>query len=178
MKVRPGDERCGTLSTSYSPLLLWLWEPHPCIASSVPAATVGSWLMVYVAAYQCRMLHPMAKYSIPLLDHSKPFGMKNLASNNKLFWNQDKCGYSSPSSSTAIDQFLLIIADSSRRFSLEALNSSRSCPVGSNLIPFKSQAGAFDEFPMSSSKQSSSIDKGNGVRYSILFFEPIPCAVS
>jgi hypothetical protein len=22
------------------------------------------------------MLHPIAKYSIPLLDHSKPFGMK------------------------------------------------------------------------------------------------------
>jgi hypothetical protein len=37
------------------------------------------------------------------------------------------------------------------------------------LRPFKSQAGAFDEFPMSSSKQSSLIDKGNGVGSSILF---------
>jgi hypothetical protein len=38
---------------------------------------------------------------------------------------------------------------------MEAMNSSRSCPAGSNLRPFKSQAGAFDEFPMSVSKQSS-----------------------
>jgi hypothetical protein len=37
-----------------------------------------------------------------------------------------------------------------------------------NLRPFKLQAGAFDEFPMSSSKQPSSIDKGNGVGSSIL----------
>jgi hypothetical protein len=28
------------------------------------------------------------------LDHSKPSGTKNLASNNRLFWNQDKSGYS------------------------------------------------------------------------------------
>jgi hypothetical protein len=61
---------------------------------------------------------------------------------------------------------------------LEAMNSYRSCPVGSNLIPFKSQVGAFDEFRMSSSKQSSSIDKGNGVESSISFSEPIPGAVS
>jgi hypothetical protein len=46
---------------------------------------------------------------------------------------------------------------------METMNSSRSCPVGSNLRPFKSQAGAFDMFPMSLSKQSSLIDKGNGV---------------
>jgi hypothetical protein len=46
------------------------------------------------------------------------------------------------------------------------------------LRPFKSQAGAFDEFPMSSSKQSSLIDKENGVGSSILFSEPIPSAVS
>jgi hypothetical protein len=78
----------------------------------------------------------------------------------------------------AVDQFLLITADSSRRFSLEAMNSSRSCPTGLNLRPFKSQAGAFDELPMSLSKQSSSIDKGNGVGSSILFYEPIPAAVS
>jgi hypothetical protein len=83
-----------------------------------------------------------------------------------------------PSSSIAVDQFLLIIADSLRRFSLEAMNSSRSCPAGSDLTPFKSQAGAFDEFPMSSSKQSSSIDKGNGVGSSISFFEPIYGTVS
>jgi hypothetical protein len=75
---------------------------------------------------------------------------------------------------TVINQFLLIIVDSSRRFSLEARSSSRSCLAGSNLRPFRSQAGAFDEFPMSSSKQSSSIDKGNGVGSS----EPIPGAVS
>jgi hypothetical protein len=79
-----------------------------------------------------------------------------------------------PSYSTTVDQFLLIIVDSSRWFSLEVMNSSRSCPAGSNLRPFKSQAGAFDEFPMSSSKQSSSIDKGNGVGSSISF----PSAVS
>jgi hypothetical protein len=51
--------------------------------------------MAQVAAYQCWMLHPTTKYSIPLLHHSKPSGMKNLASNNRLFWNQDKSGYSS-----------------------------------------------------------------------------------
>jgi hypothetical protein len=58
------------------------------------------------------------------------------------------------------------------------MNSSRSYPVGSNLRPFKSQVGDFDEFPMSLSKQSSSIDKGNGVGSPILFFKPIPGAVS
>jgi hypothetical protein len=61
---------------------------------------------------------------------------------------------------------------------MEAMNSSRSYLAGSSLRPFKSQAGAFDEFPMSSSKQSSSIDKGNGVGSSILFFELILGAVS
>jgi hypothetical protein len=61
---------------------------------------------------------------------------------------------------------------------MEAMNSSRSCPAGSNLRPFKSQEGAFDEFPMSSSKQSSSIDKGNGVGSSISFSELIPDAMS
>jgi hypothetical protein len=61
---------------------------------------------------------------------------------------------------------------------MEAMNSSRSCLAGSNLGPFKSQAGGFDEFPMSPSKQSSSIDKGNGVGSSISFFESIPGAVS
>jgi hypothetical protein len=45
------------------------------------------------------------------------------------------------------------------------------------LRPFKSQAGAFDEFPMSSLKQSSLINKRNGVRSSISFFE-LPDAVS
>jgi hypothetical protein len=83
-----------------------------------------------------------------------------------------------PSSSTVVDQFLLIIADSSRRFSMEAMNSSMSCPEGSNLRPFKLQVGAFDEFPMSSSKESSSIDKGNRVGSSISFSEPILGAVS
>jgi hypothetical protein len=68
--------------------------------------------------------------------------------------------------------------DRSRRFSLEAMNSSRSYPAGSNLRSFKSQAGAFDEFPMSLSKQSSLIDKGNGVGCSISFSEPIRDAVS
>jgi hypothetical protein len=63
--------------------------------------------------------------------------------------------------------------DNSRRHSLEAMNSSRSCPAGSNLRPFKSQAGAFDDFPMSLSKQSSSIYKGNVVGSSIFFSEPI-----
>jgi hypothetical protein len=61
---------------------------------------------------------------------------------------------------------------------MEAMNSSRSCPAGSNLIPFKLEVEAFDEFPMSLWKQSSSIDKGNGVGSSILFYEPIPSAVS
>jgi hypothetical protein len=46
---------------------------------------------------------------------------------------------------------------------LEAMNSSRSCPASSNLKPLKPQARAFDEFPISLSKQSYSIDKGNGV---------------
>jgi hypothetical protein len=32
-------------SISYSLLLLWLWEPHHYITSSVPAATVKSRLM-------------------------------------------------------------------------------------------------------------------------------------
>jgi hypothetical protein len=82
------------------------------------------------------------------------------------------------SSSTVVHQSLLIIADNSRRFSLEALNSSRSYPVGLNLRPFKSQVGAFDGFPMSSSKQSSLIDKENEVGSSISFSEPIPGAVS
>jgi hypothetical protein len=41
-----------------------------------------------------------------------------------------------------------------------------------------SQAGAFDEFQMSSLKQSSSINKGNGVGYSISFSEPLPSVVS
>jgi hypothetical protein len=67
---------------------------------------------------------------------------------------------------------------SSRRFSLEAMNSFRSCLTGSNLRPFKSQVGAFDEFPMSLSKQSSSIHMGNGVGSSISFSESIPGAVS
>jgi hypothetical protein len=58
------------------------------------------------------------------------------------------------------------------------MNSSRSCLAGSNLRPFKSQVGAFDEFPMSLSKQSSSVDKQNGVGSSISFSEPIPGAVS
>jgi hypothetical protein len=58
------------------------------------------------------------------------------------------------------------------------MNSSRSCLAGSNLRPFKSQARAFDEFPMSLLKQSSSIDKENGVWSSISFSEPIPNAVS
>jgi hypothetical protein len=53
-----------------------------------------------------------------------------------------------------------------------------SCPAGLNLRPFKSQMGAFDEFPLSLSKQSSLIDKGNGVGSSILFSEHIPGAVS
>jgi hypothetical protein len=58
------------------------------------------------------------------------------------------------------------------------MNSSRSCPVGSNLRPFQLHVGAFDEFPMSLSKQSSLIDKGNGLGSSISFFEPIASAVS
>jgi hypothetical protein len=70
------------------------------------------------------------------------------------------------------------MVDSSRRFSLEAMNYSKSCPAGLNLRPFKSQAGAFDEFLMSSPKHSSSIDKGNGVGSSISFSEPILGAVS
>jgi hypothetical protein len=74
--------------------------------------------------------------------------------------------------------FLLIIVDSSRRFFLEAMKSSKSCPAGSNFRPFKSQAGAFHEFPMSLLKPSSSIDKGNGVGSSILFSKPIPGAMS
>jgi hypothetical protein len=61
---------------------------------------------------------------------------------------------------------------------MEAMNYSQSCPTGLNLRPFKSQAGAFDEFPMSSSKQSSSIDEVNGVGSSISFSEPIPSIVS
>jgi hypothetical protein len=80
--------------------------------------------------------------------------------------------------SIVVDQFILIIVYSLRGFSLEAMNSSRSCPAGSNLRPFKSQAGAFDEFPMSLSKQSTLIDKGNGVGYSISFYKLIPGAVS
>jgi hypothetical protein len=48
-----------------------------------------------VDAYQCCMLHPIAKCSIPLLDHSKPPGMKNLTSKSRFFfWNQNKSGYS------------------------------------------------------------------------------------
>jgi hypothetical protein len=58
------------------------------------------------------------------------------------------------------------------------MNSSKSCPVGSNLRLFKSQAGALDEFPMSLSKQSYSIDKGNGLGSSISFSEPIPGAAT
>jgi hypothetical protein len=61
---------------------------------------------------------------------------------------------------------------------MEARSSSRSCPAGSNLRPFKSQAGAFDEFPMSSSKKSSLIHKGNVVGSSILISEPITSVVS
>jgi hypothetical protein len=68
--------------------------------------------------------------------------------------------------------------DSSRKFSLEAMNSSRSCLASSNLRSFKSQEGAFDEFPMSLSKQFSSIDKGNRVGSSTSFSEPIRGAVS
>jgi hypothetical protein len=45
----------------------WGMTPHPCTSTSIPAATVGSQLMVYVAAYECRMLHPIAKCLIPLL---------------------------------------------------------------------------------------------------------------
>jgi hypothetical protein len=40
--------------------------------------------------------------------------------------------------------------------------------------PFKSQAGAFDQFPMSSLKESSSIDKGNGVGSLMSFFILFP----
>jgi hypothetical protein len=72
---------------------------------------------------------------------------------------------------------MLIIVDSSRRLSFKVMNSSRLCPTGSNLRPFKLQVGAFDKFPMSSSNQSSLIDKGNGVGSSILFFNPIPGVV-
>jgi hypothetical protein len=61
---------------------------------------------------------------------------------------------------------------------LEAMNFSKPCPAGSNLRHFTSQAGAFDELPMSLSKQSSLIDKGNGMGSSILFSEPILGAVS
>jgi hypothetical protein len=61
---------------------------------------------------------------------------------------------------------------------MEAMNSSMSYPVGSNLRPFKSQAGAFDKFPMSLSKQSFLIDKENGVGSSISFFETILGTVS
>jgi hypothetical protein len=73
---------------------------------------------------------------------------------------------------------MLIIADSLRWSSLEARSSSKSYPAGSNLRPFKSYAKAFDEFLMSSLKQSSSIDKGNGVGSSISFSEPILGAMS
>jgi hypothetical protein len=68
--------------------------------------------------------------------------------------------------------------DSSRRFSLEPRSSFRSCLADSNLRPFKSQVGAFDEFLMSSSKQSSLIDKGNGVGSLFSFSELIPGVVS
>jgi hypothetical protein len=61
---------------------------------------------------------------------------------------------------------------------MEAMNSSKSCLAGSNLRPFKSQVGAFDEFLMLLSKQSYSIDKGNGVGSSISFSEHIPGTVS
>jgi hypothetical protein len=41
-----------------------------------------------------------------------------------------------------------------------------------------SQVGVFDKSLMSLSKQSSSIDKGNGVGSSVSFYEPIPGVVS
>jgi hypothetical protein len=58
------------------------------------------------------------------------------------------------------------------------MNSSRSCLAGSKNRPFLSQVGAFDKFPMSYSKQSSLIDKGNGVGSSSSLFELISDAVS
>jgi hypothetical protein len=52
------------------------------------------------------------------------------------------------------------------------------CGGSVTLGPFNSQVGAFNEFPMSSSKQSSSIDKGNRVGSSISFSKHIPGVVS
>jgi hypothetical protein len=58
------------------------------------------------------------------------------------------------------------------------MNSSRSCPVGLKNRPFLSQVEALDKFPVSYSKQSSSIDKKNGVGLSSYLFELISGAVS
>jgi hypothetical protein len=57
---------------------MWSWEPHLCTEGSVLPATVESSLKVRAAANQCRMLHPIAKYSIPLLDHNKPSRQESL----------------------------------------------------------------------------------------------------
>jgi hypothetical protein len=58
------------------------------------------------------------------------------------------------------------------------MNSSRSCPAGLKNRPLLSQVGAFDKFSMSYLKQSSSIDKGNGVGLCSSMFELISGAVS
>jgi hypothetical protein len=57
------------------------------------------------------------------------------------------------------------------------MNSSRSCPVGLKNRPL-SQVEALYKFPVSYSKQSSSIDKKNGVGLSSYLFELISGAVS
>jgi hypothetical protein len=40
-------------------------------------------LKVRAAANQCWMLHPIAEYSIPPLDHNKPSKMRFLAGDNR-----------------------------------------------------------------------------------------------
>jgi hypothetical protein len=53
-------------------MLLWDREPHHCTERSVLVATVESSLKVRAATNQCGMLHPIAEYSIPPMEHNKP----------------------------------------------------------------------------------------------------------
>jgi hypothetical protein len=59
------------------------------------------------------------------------------------------------------------------------MNSVKSCSAGSTFRPFMSQVGNFDiSTTSSSSKRTSSIDKGDGVWSSISSFDPDSGVVS
>jgi hypothetical protein len=89
--------------------------------------------MIYVVAYQCRMFHPTAKYSILHLDHSKPSEWKTLQATADCFG----IGINSDIAVVFFNSCWPISADYSRQFEEVLLGSHEFLQVLSSRLEFE-----------------------------------------